>query len=63
MKLLGKWNLLNFLEAAEGFCLALFTRYLHMSAADAKGMVEEVKDNLMDSKMRLYSRMWVLLSL
>lgn len=59
MKQIGGLNLVNLLEAAEGFCLALFTRHLHMSVDEALAMVEEAKASLKDPRRRWVTKICV----
>ncbi|KAI5801256.1 S-adenosyl-L-methionine-dependent methyltransferase [Geopyxis carbonaria] len=62
LKTIGKYNLVNILEASEGFCLALFTRHLGWTAAKARELIAEVMEELRmlrDSRQELYIKMHV----
>jgi len=59
LKEVGRWNLLNMLEAAEGFTLALFTRVIGWDIDRVKELLEQIQDELKDKNNRLFYRMYV----
>lgn len=63
LKTIGKVNLVNVLEGAEGFTLALFTRQLGWSVEKTMEFLEKTREELMDHKKMLWMHMWVFLSL
>lgn len=59
MKEIGRWNLLNLLEAAEGFSLVLFTRLLHWSLSEVRDLLNRVTVEMKDRTRRIYLKMYV----
>ncbi|TGZ80113.1 S-adenosyl-L-methionine-dependent methyltransferase [Ascodesmis nigricans] len=56
----GKLAMKSMLDGAEGFCLALFTRWLGLSAEETRRICTEAMKQLGDEKLKLYVEAYVL---
>jgi len=59
MKDIGKYNLLNMLEAIEGFTIALFTRVLGWSLMETQVILAQVRTELSERRNHFYFKMYV----
>ncbi|KAH0612942.1 uncharacterized protein H6S33_009322, partial [Morchella sextelata] len=59
MKNIGRYNLLNLLEALEGFTLALFTRFLDWTADEVYVLLAGVRSELRSKDSNFYFKMYV----
>ncbi|KAF3923200.1 hypothetical protein ABW20_dc0109754 [Dactylellina cionopaga] len=56
-KQIGAFNLINMLDAAEGFTLGFYTRYLGKTPEETLRIVEDIKHNLKNKKFHMYFRL------
>jgi uncharacterized UPF0146 family protein len=56
LKELGRFQLLQMLEAVEPFSLAVFIRLLKWSAEDTQKLMEQVKADILNPNLHLYAR-------
>ncbi|KAL7274493.1 hypothetical protein RUND412_002597 [Rhizina undulata] len=59
MREIGKYNLVNILEAAEGFSMAMFTRVLNWDPSTTQALLEKVCEEYQDKDKHGYFRMAV----
>jgi hypothetical protein len=59
LKELGRYHQVNMLEALEAYSLALMTRFLGWSVADVQLLLAGVRRELLDRKLHIYSKMYV----
>ncbi|KAL2807746.1 S-adenosyl-L-methionine-dependent methyltransferase [Aspergillus granulosus] len=60
LKELGRYQQANMLEALEAYSLALMTRFLGWSVAEVQLLLSGVRRELLDRKLHIYSKMYVL---
>lgn len=53
-KEIGRYNMINFMEGLEGYCLALFTRVLGMGVEEVRQLLESAKRDGRNRKLRIY---------
>ena len=51
LKDLGMWEMTNILEGLEGFCMALFTKYLGWSREELEVFLAEVRKDVQDPRI------------
>lgn len=54
---IGKMMQRSLVDSAEGFCLALFTRYLGLAKEETLAIVGAAKEQLMDDSLKIYVEM------
>lgn len=53
-KLVGRYNLLNFLEGVQGHCLQLFTKVLDMDLQEARQLITLCEKDVQNRRHRIY---------
>ncbi|KAI5845283.1 S-adenosyl-L-methionine-dependent methyltransferase [Morchella snyderi] len=59
LKEIGKYNLLNMLEAAEGFTMAIYTRVLGWDPVEVHALLGQVRAEYLNRKVHGYYRLFV----
>ncbi|BCS20870.1 uncharacterized protein APUU_21302S [Aspergillus puulaauensis] len=59
LKELGRYHQTNMLEVLEAYSLALMTRSLGWTVEDVNVLLREVRKELLDRKLHIYSRLYV----
>ncbi|OJJ64179.1 hypothetical protein ASPSYDRAFT_84202 [Aspergillus sydowii CBS 593.65] len=59
LKELGRYQQINMLESLEAYSLALMTRFLGWTVEDVNILLNEVRKELLDRKLHIYSRLYV----
>ncbi|EWC47305.1 hypothetical protein DRE_03424 [Drechslerella stenobrocha 248] len=55
-KEIGAFNLINMLDATEGYTVALYTRVLNKTAEETAQAIKDIKKNLKNKKFHMYFR-------